>query len=135
MDPTMQQFFMEQMQLIQNLTATVQNLHAQQNQPPPQGPLPPPPPVNKHREFMSHNPPTYSHSVDPLDADDWLKTINKMLNITQCNDREKVLYASGRLEGAASIGGMLTSSHMLLPTPLPGRSFRRVFVHITSQLV
>jgi hypothetical protein len=40
--------------------------------------------------------------VDPLDADDWLKTINKKLNITQCNDREKVLYASGRLEGAAA---------------------------------
>jgi hypothetical protein len=98
----MQQFLTAQMQLIQNLTATVQNLQAQQNQPPPQGPPPPPPPVNKHRELMSHNPPTYSHSVDPLDADDWLKTINKMLNITQCNDREKVLYASGRLEGAAS---------------------------------
>jgi hypothetical protein len=90
------------MQLIQNLTATVQNMQAQQNQPPPQGPPPPPPPVNMHREFMSHHPPTYSHSVDPLDADDWLKTINRMLNITQCNDREKVLYASGRLEGAAS---------------------------------
>jgi hypothetical protein len=40
--------------------------------------------------------------VDPLDADDWLKAINKMLNIAQCNDREKVKYASGRLEGAAS---------------------------------
>jgi hypothetical protein len=102
MDPMMQQFFTEQMQLIQNLTATVQNLQTQQNQPPPQGPPPPPPLMNKHREFMSHNPPTYSHSVDPLDADDWLKTINKMLNITQCNDREKVLYASVRLEGAAS---------------------------------
>jgi hypothetical protein len=88
------------MQLIQNLTSTVQNLQAQQNQLPPQGPPPPPPIVNKHREFMSHHPPTYSHSVDPLDADDWLKTINKMLNITQCNDREKVLFASGRLEGA-----------------------------------
>jgi hypothetical protein len=25
-----------------------------------------------------------------------------MLNITQCNDREKVLYASCRLEGATS---------------------------------
>jgi hypothetical protein len=57
MDPAMQQFFTAQMQLIQNLTATVQNLQAQQNQPSPQGP---PPPVNKHREFMSHNPPTYS---------------------------------------------------------------------------
>ena len=51
---------------------------------------------------MSHHPPTYSHSSDPLDADDWLKTINKKLDIAQCNDREKVLYASGRLEGAAS---------------------------------
>jgi hypothetical protein len=40
--------------------------------------------------------------VDPLDVDDWLKTINKKLNITQRNDREKVLYASGRLEGAAA---------------------------------
>jgi hypothetical protein len=40
--------------------------------------------------------------MDPLDADDSLKTINKMLNITQCNDFEKVLYASGRLEGASS---------------------------------
>jgi hypothetical protein len=51
---------------------------------------------------MSHHLPTYSHSLDPLDAEDWLKTINKKLNITQCNDREKVLYASGRLEGAAA---------------------------------
>jgi hypothetical protein len=49
---------------------------------------------------MSHHPPTFSHAVDPLDADDWLKVIGKKLDITQCNDREKVLYASGRLEGA-----------------------------------
>jgi hypothetical protein len=94
MDPAMQQFFAAQMQLLQNLTNIVQNLQAQQNQPPPH--VPPSPP-NKHKEFMSHHPPTYSHSVDPLDVDDWLKTINKMLNITQCNDREKVLYALGRL--------------------------------------
>jgi hypothetical protein len=37
-----------------------------------------------------------------LDANDWLKVIGKKLDITQCNDREKVLYALGRLEGAAS---------------------------------
>jgi hypothetical protein len=51
---------------------------------------------------MNHHPPSYSQLVDPLDADDWLKTINKKLNITQCNDREKVLYASGCLEGVAA---------------------------------
>jgi hypothetical protein len=57
---------------------------------------------DKHRDFMSHHPPTFSHAVDPLDADDWLKVIGKKLDITQCNDWEKVLYTSGRLEGAAS---------------------------------
>jgi hypothetical protein len=40
--------------------------------------------------------------VDPLDVDDWIKVIGKTLDITQCNDGEKVLYASGWLEGAAS---------------------------------
>ena len=50
---------------------------------------------------MSHKPPTFSNSTDPLQADDWLKSIEKMLNIAQCTDREKVLYASGRLTGPA----------------------------------
>jgi hypothetical protein len=44
----------------------------------------------------------FSHSVDPLDADGWLKVIGKKLDITHCNDQEKVLYASRRLESAAS---------------------------------
>ena len=88
-----------QMQLLQNLTATVANMQAQQNQ---QAPHAAPQPRDKHRDFMSHHPPTYSHSVDPLDADDWLKIISKKLDITQCTDRERVLYASGRLEGSAA---------------------------------
>jgi hypothetical protein len=67
-----------------------------------QAPLPPPPPVpprDKHREFMSHKPQTFASSPDPLHADDWLKSVEKMLIIAHCSDREKVLYASGRLTG------------------------------------
>jgi hypothetical protein len=37
---------------------------------------------DKHRDFMSHHPPAFCHSVYPLDADDWLKVIGKMLDIT-----------------------------------------------------
>jgi hypothetical protein len=78
----------------------------QQQQQQQQVPLPPPPPPvpprDKHREFMSHKPPTFASSPDPLDADDWLKAIEKMLNIAQCSDREKALYASGRLTGPAA---------------------------------
>jgi hypothetical protein len=36
--------------------------------------LPPPPapasPRDKHKEFMSHKPPTFSNSLDPLQVDD-----------------------------------------------------------------
>jgi hypothetical protein len=101
MDPLMQKFLAAQTQLLQNLTATVQNLQAQRNQP---AAPPPSPPQSrdKHKEFMSHHPPTYSHSSDPLGADDWLKTITKKLEIVQCTDREMVLYATGRLTGQAA---------------------------------
>jgi hypothetical protein len=48
---------------------------------------------------MTHKPPTFSSSPDPLHADGWLKSVEKMLNVAQCTDREKVLYALGRLTG------------------------------------
>jgi TolA-binding protein len=71
-----------------------------------QAPLPPPPPLvpprDKHLEFMSHKPPTFASSQDPLDVDDWLKSIEKMINIAQYSNPEKVLYASGRLTGPAA---------------------------------
>jgi hypothetical protein len=37
-----------------------------------------------------------------LYANYWLKAISKKLDISQSNDHERVLYASGRLEGAIS---------------------------------
>ncbi|CAN6283728.1 unnamed protein product [Urochloa humidicola] len=93
----MEQFFQAQVALLQNLTNTVAGLQANQgannnNQPP----------RSKLQEFMTHRPPTFSHTADPMQAEDWLKTVGKMLDIAQCTDREKVLYASERLEGTAS---------------------------------
>jgi hypothetical protein len=37
-----------------------------------------------------------------MDADDWLKTIKKKLQVMQCNNREMVLFASHQLEGPTS---------------------------------
>ena len=88
-----------QTQILQGMAAALANLQAQQNQSPPP---PPPQPRDKHMVFMSHRPPTYSNSTNPLQADDWLKAVEKMLDITQCNDREKVLYAFGKLEGSTA---------------------------------
>jgi hypothetical protein len=61
---------------------------------------------------MSHHPPTFSHSSDPLDADDWLKTITKKLEIVQCTDRDSKLLAD--LWDKLQIGGMRIQ--LLTPT-------------------
>jgi hypothetical protein len=34
-----------------------------------------------------------------MDVDDWLKTIEKKLQVVQCNNKEMVLFASHQLEG------------------------------------
>jgi hypothetical protein len=56
---------------------------------------------DKRGEFLKGHPPVFTHASNPLEADDWVRAVEKQLNIAQCNDLEKVLYASGQLQGAA----------------------------------
>ena len=103
----MQALIAAQTQLLQTMATQMTNMHNQINhqqqqiQHQQQQQQVQQQPRDKHREFMSHKPPNFSHAPDPLEADDWLKTIGKMLTISQCNDREKVLYAAGHLTGSA----------------------------------
>ena len=50
---------------------------------------------------MRGHPPTFYHVADPLQADDWLRAVERQLDIAQCDDRERILYAAGQLRGAA----------------------------------
>jgi hypothetical protein len=62
----------------------------QQNQPVARAP-----PRDKRGKFLKGRPPMFMHVADPLEADDWLRAMEKQLNIAQCDDRQKVLFASG----------------------------------------
>jgi hypothetical protein len=53
-------------------------------------------------EFKGTKPPTFSHLVEPMDADDWLKRVEKKLQVMQCSNQERVLLASHQLEGPTS---------------------------------
>jgi hypothetical protein len=46
-------------------------------------------PRDKRAEFMRGHPPTFAHSSDPMDAEDWLRTMERELHTAQCDDREK----------------------------------------------
>jgi hypothetical protein len=43
----------------------------------------------------------FAHSADPMDAEDWLRTVERELHTAQCDDRETVLYGPRLLRGAA----------------------------------
>jgi hypothetical protein len=43
----------------------------------------------------------FAHSADPMDAEDWLRTMERELHTSQCDDREKVLYGPRLLRGAS----------------------------------
>jgi len=82
---------MQMMATLNNTVQAIQIVHV--NQQPQQR--------DRRGDFMKGHPPTFSHSADPLQADDWLRAVERQLDIAQCNDQERVLYAAGQLRGAA----------------------------------
>jgi hypothetical protein len=71
---------MMQAQMLQTMKQTMVNMQNAQHQ------APPPPPIERLGDFQRTKLPTSSHSVKPMDADDWLKTVEK-LQVMQCNNR------------------------------------------------
>jgi hypothetical protein len=88
--PILEQVLIMQAQMLQTMQQTMANMQqAQLQQPAPQ-----PQQRDKLREFQRTKPPTFSHSVEPMDANVWLKTIEKKLQVVQCTNRERVLFAA-----------------------------------------
>jgi hypothetical protein len=61
-----------------------------------------PNPEDTHTKFWNTKPPMFSNTMDHLEADEWITTIEQKLDLVQCNGRKKVSFASGQLVGAAS---------------------------------
>jgi hypothetical protein len=95
---TIEQMFLMQTQEVQAIGQTLASM--QLHQPPPQ-PQMPQMPRDKRAEFMRGHPPVFTHSADPMDTEDWLRTMERKLHTAQCDDREKVLYGPRVLRGAA----------------------------------
>ena len=104
----LEQLLTTQTQLMQAMLQTLNNLQPNQQQ------APPPPPQHQSRlaEFLRTRPTTFSQAKDPMDAEDWLKGVEKKLVIVQCTDREKVLFTAHQLYGTAATGGRRTTTHM-----------------------
>jgi hypothetical protein len=94
--PILEQVLMMQAKILQTMQQTMVNMQNAQPQ------TPPPLPRDKLGDFQCTKPPNFSHFVEPMDVDDWLKTIEKKLQVVQCINQEKVLLASHQLIGSAA---------------------------------
>ncbi|KAH9769491.1 hypothetical protein KPL71_012021 [Citrus sinensis] len=57
---------------------------------------------NVGSEFRRLNPPTFKGSVDPIAADQWLQTMERMIEVAKVPEEEKVLIDSGATHSFAS---------------------------------
>nr|AAX94966.1 retrotransposon protein, putative, unclassified [Oryza sativa Japonica Group]AAX96221.1 retrotransposon protein, putative, unclassified [Oryza sativa Japonica Group]ABA92677.1 retrotransposon protein, putative, unclassified [Oryza sativa Japonica Group] len=94
-NPTLAQVLAQQTQLMNMMIQQMQN---QLNQ----GNNNAPPPQNKLADFLRVRPPTFSTTTNPVEAGDWLHAVEKKLELLQCTDQEKVVFASHQLQGPAS---------------------------------
>jgi hypothetical protein len=109
----LEQLLTTQNQLMQAMLQTLNNMQPNQQQASP----PPPPHQSRLAEFLRTHPTTFSQAKDPMDAEDWLKGVQKKLVITQCTDREKVLFAAHQLYGtAANWWEMYCNTHVNVDT-------------------
>ncbi|KAK1625858.1 hypothetical protein QYE76_000173 [Lolium multiflorum] len=58
-------------------------------------------PGSKLKNFHNTNPPMFSKTEEPLDADDWLQTMENNLEVAGVEAAEKVLFATHYLSGPA----------------------------------
>ncbi|XP_073354026.1 uncharacterized protein [Aegilops tauschii subsp. strangulata] len=63
---------------------------------------PPPRPVDMFTRFLRLNPQRFSSSPEPIVADDWLRAVNRNLEMVGCTEAERVRFASHLLEGPAA---------------------------------
>src|SRR5438105_7069887 len=92
--PTLAEIVAQQAQLI-NLLAQGQ-LNNQQGHVP-RGPNH----ESSYADFESIRPPIFTTVADPLEADNWIRTMESKFSLTYCSDQQKAQYAAQMLQGPA----------------------------------
>jgi hypothetical protein len=87
---------------MQSVLQTLNKMQPNQQAHQQQAPLPPPPHQSRLVEFLRTRPTTFSQAKDPMEAEDWLKGVEKKLAITQYTNCKKVLFAAHQLFGTTA---------------------------------
>jgi hypothetical protein len=56
---------------------------------------------SSYSDFLATHPPVFAEPTDPLEADNWLRTIESKFGLLRCTEYQKTLYAAQQLRGSA----------------------------------
>ncbi|XP_066162199.1 uncharacterized protein [Oryza sativa Japonica Group] len=82
---------------------------------------------SKLTDFLRSRPPEFSQTVKPVEAGDWLKDVERKLNLVQCIPIEKTVYASHQLRGPAADWWENYCNAHPEPTNIPWNEFAAAF--------
>jgi hypothetical protein len=124
----LEQLITTQNQLMQAVLQTLNNM--QSNQQAHQQQAPPPPPSHQSRlaEFLRTRPTTFAQAKDPIEAEDWLKGVEKKLVIASARIARRFFLSHTSSLVRQQIGGRHTVAPMQMSTPSRGMSSRLVYV-------
>jgi hypothetical protein len=123
-----EQLIATQNQLMQARLQTLNNMQPNQQAHQQQAPPPPPPHQSHLVEFLRTRLTTFSQAKGPMEAEDWLKGVEKKPVIAQCTDHKKVLFAATSSLVWQQIGGRRTVTPIQMSTPSRGMSSRLISI-------
>ena len=56
---------------------------------------------SSYANFESTRPPIFTTATDPLEADNWIRTMESKFSLIRCSDQQKAQYPAQMLQGAA----------------------------------
>jgi hypothetical protein len=86
-----------------------------------------------YSDFLAIHPPIFSGVKDPLEKDDWLRTMESMFSLLHRTEYQKTLYAAQQLRGPVGPSGHPTLQHCQQITMYHGMSFMLPSVVTTCQ--
>ena len=63
--------------------------------------IPDPKADHTYRDFLKTNPPVFHKAKEPLEAEDWIRTIEQKFGLLRYSDIQKTLFAAQQLQGPA----------------------------------
>jgi hypothetical protein len=80
-----------------------------------------------YSEFLVTHPPLFSRGEDPLEADNWLRTIKSKFSLLHCTEYQKTLSAAQQLRGPAGAWWASYTAALLADHHVPWGEFRVAF--------